>query len=146
MKKFLHQFQANIDFTYSCFDRVIVRGYILKLFTAGGIVFLLRTLGFNKISNSIMRILTDQLNAHIEKEAKAKGIPIHWWPAVDGGKDGAKSDFVTKHYANRGPGQAIMRSVSSPILNQPLRMRQKRSTGKWKGEIWDRRKNGQVYP
>ncbi|MBF0175048.1 MAG: hypothetical protein HQL83_16650 [Magnetococcales bacterium] len=97
MKKFLNQFHANIDFTYSCFDRVIVRGYVLKLFTTGGIVLLLRALGFNKISNSIMRILTDQLNAHIGKEAKARGILIHWWPAVDGGKNGAKSDFVTKH-------------------------------------------------
>lgn len=100
MKAFLKQFESNIDFHYSCFDRVVIRGYILKLFTTGGIIILLRTLGFHKLSDGIMRILTDQLNSHIEKEAKANNIPIHWWPAVDGGKNGAKSDYVVKHYVN----------------------------------------------
>lgn len=104
MKKFLNQFNSNIDFHYSCFDRVIVRGYILKLFTTGGIVLLLRALGFYKISNGVMRILTDQLNSHIEKESKTKGIPIIWWPGVDGGKNGAKSDYVNEHYARKWGG------------------------------------------
>ncbi|MBF0444963.1 MAG: hypothetical protein HQL68_05190 [Magnetococcales bacterium] len=67
----------------------MIRGYILNLFTTGGIVILLRALGFNKLSDGIMRILTDQLNAHIEKEAQKHNTPIHWWPSVDGGKNGA---------------------------------------------------------
>ncbi|HIJ82696.1 MAG TPA: hypothetical protein HPQ00_00655 [Magnetococcales bacterium] len=100
MKAFLKQFESNIDFHYYCFDRVVIRGYILKLFTTGGIIIFLRALGFHKLSDGIMRILTDQLNAHIEKEAKANNIPVHWWPAVDGGKNGAKSEYVFKHYVN----------------------------------------------
>ncbi len=98
VKSFLNQFESNINFHYSCFDRVVIRGYILNLFTTGGIVILLRALGFNKLSDGIMRILTDQLNAHIEKEAQKHNTPIHWWPSVDGGKNGAKSKYVSDHY------------------------------------------------
>jgi len=82
---FVKQFDQNIKFNYSCFDRVILRGYIIRLFFAGGIAVLLRALGFNSLSNGVMRILTDQLNSHIEKIAKAQNIPIHWWPSVNGG-------------------------------------------------------------
>jgi hypothetical protein len=45
-----------------------------------------------------MRILTDQLNSHVEKIAKARNIPIHWWPSVDGGTDGAKQKYVQEKY------------------------------------------------
>jgi len=29
----ISQFSKNIKFNYTCFDRVIIRGYILKLFS-----------------------------------------------------------------------------------------------------------------
>ena len=93
---FVKQFDQNIKFNYSCFDRVVLRGYIIRLFFAGGIAVLLRALGFNSLSNGVMRILTDQLNSHIEKIAKAQNIPIHWWPSVNGGPDGAKQPCYLK--------------------------------------------------
>jgi len=96
---FVQQFSSNIKFKYSCFDRVVLRGYIRWLFFPGGVVKFLRVMGFRKLSNGVMRILTDQLNAHILKVAQAKEIPIHWWPSVDGGKDGAKQKFVKEKYA-----------------------------------------------
>ena len=74
---FVQQFSQNIKFKYSCFDRVIMRGYIRWLFFPGGVVKFLRLMGFRKLSNGVMRILTDQLNAHILKVAQAKEIPIH---------------------------------------------------------------------
>jgi hypothetical protein len=83
---FAQQFSENIKFKYSCFDRVVLRGYIRWLFFPGGVVKSLRLMGFRKLSNGVLRILTDQLNAHILKVAQAKEIPIHWWPSVDGGK------------------------------------------------------------
>lgn len=52
-----------------------------------------------------MRILTDQLNAHIEKVAKQKNLPIHWWPSHGGGKDGEKLKFVQKKYADHYTGK-----------------------------------------
>ncbi len=97
---FLNQFAANIKFNYFCFDRVIIRGYILMLFFPGGVVRLLRALGFSRLSNGVLRILTDQLNAHIQKVAAKKNIPIHWWPSAGGGTDGAKLEFVQQKYAN----------------------------------------------
>jgi hypothetical protein len=75
---FLDQFAPNIKFDYFCFDRVIIRGYIRHLFFAGGVAILLKVLGFRQMTTGVMRILTDQLNAHIEKVAKQKDIPIHW--------------------------------------------------------------------
>ena len=57
MKAFLKQFGSNIDFHYSCFDRVVIRGYILKLFTTGGIIILLRALGFYLIVPDLGEIL-----------------------------------------------------------------------------------------
>ena len=102
---FCKQFSANIKFKYSCFDRVILRGYIRKLFYAGGVVILLRALGFRRLSNGIMRLLTDQLNGHIQKVAQAKDVPIHWWPSMGGGTDGAKSKFVQEQYAQHYTGK-----------------------------------------
>ena len=34
---FVKQFDQNSKFNYSCFDRVVLRGYIIRLFFAGGI-------------------------------------------------------------------------------------------------------------
>jgi len=90
---------------YSCFDRVVLRGYIRWLFFPGGVVKFLRLMGFRKLSNGVMRILTDQLNAHILKVAQAKEIHIHWRPSVDGGKDGAKQKFVQEKYARNDAGR-----------------------------------------
>ena len=75
---FLQQFDPNIKFKYFCFDRVIIRGYIQLLFFPAGVAKLLKALGFKHLTNGVMRILTDQLNSHIENLAKRRNIPIHW--------------------------------------------------------------------
>jgi len=107
--QFTTQFGSHIHGIYSCFDRVIVRGYIHKLFFAAGMINFLRSVGFRKFTNGVMRIFTDQLNAHIEKTAKKQGIDILWWPSVDGGNNGAKQAYVEKHYVrkNRKRGDFI---------------------------------------
>lgn len=96
---FCSQFDSNIKFSYSCFDRIILRGYIRKLFPAAGVVLLLRSLGFKRFSNGVMRILTDQFNAHIKKVAEEKNIPILWWRSVCNGKNGDKLRYVMENYA-----------------------------------------------
>ncbi len=102
---FVQQFSENIKFKYSCFDRVILRGYILCMFFPAGVVRFLKLMGFRKLSNGVMRILTDQLNAHILKVAQARKVPIHWWPSTGGGKDGAKQKFVQEKYARHDDGK-----------------------------------------
>jgi len=102
---FIDQFSENIKFDYTCFDRVIIRGYILKLFSSACVVLFLRAMGFSRSTNGIMRIFTDQLNSHISRQAERLGAPIHWWPSEDGGVNGAKLRFVEKVYAGNFRGQ-----------------------------------------
>ena len=102
---FLHQFSDHIKFNYTCFDRVIIRGYIRSLFFEAGIVLFLRAMGFRKLTNGVMRIFTDQLNAHIKKYVDKHAIPMLWWPSVDGGVNGAKLRYVEKHYVGSYRGK-----------------------------------------
>jgi hypothetical protein len=95
---FLKQFAENIKFKYTCFDRVVIRGYIRGFFHEGGLVLFLRAMGFKKLTNGVLRVFTDQLNTHIKKQADRLGVPIIWWPAVDGGKNGAKLAYVEKRF------------------------------------------------
>jgi len=97
---FVNQFSENIKFNYTCFDRIIIRGYIRRFFFEACIVLFLKAMGFSKRTNGVMRIFTDQLNSHISKEAAKHDIPILWWPSIDGGKNGAKLKYVEKHFAN----------------------------------------------
>jgi hypothetical protein len=102
---FINQFSENIKFNYTCFDRVIIRGYILKFFSPACVVLFLRAMGFSRKSNGIMRIFTDQLNSHISKQAAKHGAQIFWWPSMDGGVNGAKLRFVEKVYAEKFTGR-----------------------------------------
>jgi hypothetical protein len=101
MNRFLSLFSGNIKAVYSCYDRVIIRGYILWMFSAANLISFLGERGFKKHTTGVMRIFTDQLNSHIEKEAQRYGIPILWWPKVDGGKNGNKLAYVEKHYVKK---------------------------------------------
>lgn len=98
---FTEQFSDNIYGIYSCFDRVIIRGYIHKLFTQGGLVNFLRSMGFRKYTDGIMRIFTDQLNAHIKKMADKHKLKIVWWPSVGGGKNGKKQEYIEEQFVRK---------------------------------------------
>jgi len=100
---FTEQFSQNIDFSYTSFDRVIMRGYIRQLFLPGGVVNLTRAQGYSNYSNGVLRIFTDQFNGHITKMAKRFSIPMEWWPSIDGGKNGAKLKYVEKQWLKKAP-------------------------------------------
>ena len=51
-----------------------------------------------------MRIFTDQLNAHIAKQAARDNIPVLWWPSASGGINGVKLEYVQRHYADKFSG------------------------------------------
>ncbi|WP_080807552.1 hypothetical protein [Desulfamplus magnetovallimortis] len=82
---FVNQFAQNIKFGYSSFDRVLVRGYIRPFFSLGVVVQFLKSMGFSKKTNGVMRIFTDQLNSHIKKYSDKIGVNIilvakpGWW-------------------------------------------------------------------
>lgn len=102
---FVNQFSGRIKFSYTCFDRVIIRGYIRKFFRIGSLICLLRLMGIRKVSDTVFRSFTDRLNLHITKESKKHGIPLHWWRSVNGGTNGAKLRYVAKHHAKRCKGK-----------------------------------------
>jgi len=81
--KFTTDFSQHIDFQYTSFDRIILRGYVPSLFVEGSVIKLLRNLGFKDHSNGVMKLLTDQLNAHIKKIADKKEVKIHWWGVAE---------------------------------------------------------------
>ncbi len=145
---FLNQFDSNIKFSYFCFDRVILRGYIRPLFFEAGVAKFLRAMGFNRLTNGVMRILTDQLNAHIEKVAKKRNIPVHWWPSMGGGTDGAKQKFVQNTYARyyNGKGDCIFCIITD---KEPVRTFAAREliskNGKPYDKIYDCRKPVKQY-
>jgi hypothetical protein len=69
------------------------------LFVEGSVIKLLRNLGFKDHSNGVMKLLTDQLNAHIKKIADKKEVKIHWWGVAEKLKYHSKLDFVKEQYA-----------------------------------------------
>jgi len=83
---FVPQLSENINFTYTCFDRVIVKGYILgnlrRLIFAGQMILFMRSMGLKYVTEGLLKILTGQIRAHIEFEASKYGIPIIWWPEI----------------------------------------------------------------
>jgi len=103
--QFVKRFENNIKFTYSCFYRVIVRGYIRKFFTLGFVVLFLKAMGFTKKTKGVLRIFTDQLNAHISKEASKDNIPNYmvafcqWW------KKRRQTSIYRKHYNKKFSGK-----------------------------------------
>lgn len=104
MNAFVSQFKANINFSYTCFDRIILRGYIRKVFFAGAVVYFLRALGFEKLSQAVLRILTDQLTKHIKREAEKYHIPVIWWNSIKG-TEKEKLKYVQRHYARKFKGK-----------------------------------------
>jgi len=96
--KFTTDFEKHIDFTYTSFDRIILRGYITGLFLEGSVIKLLRNLGFRSHSNGVLKLLTDQLNSHIKKVSEKENIKIHWWGNQEKEKYHSKLDFIKDIY------------------------------------------------
>jgi len=92
------QLGAHINFMYSCFDRVLLRGYLPNLFIEGSVIKLLRNLGFKKHSNGVLRTLTDQLNSHIINRAAHEKAQIHWWGVEENKNYNSKMEFVESVY------------------------------------------------
>ncbi len=94
---FTTDFKDHIKFSYSFFDRIIVRGYILGMFRPVNVIALLRNLGFAKHTNGIFKLLSDQLNSHIKKLAAKYEVPILWRES-HGGKQMEMQSFVEENY------------------------------------------------
>jgi hypothetical protein len=98
LKTITDKLENHIDFSYSCFDRVVFRGYLCNIFVEGSVINLLRNLGFRNHSNGVLKTLTNQLNSHIKKVSERMGVVIHWWGTSEKSKYHSKIDFVNDVY------------------------------------------------
>ena len=99
---FYKQYEDHISFAYSCFDRLVFNGYIQGTYKDSNILQLLKNLNFNKLTNGVIRCLTDQLNSHIKQYATTNNIPIIWWDSI-GGTNGDKKQYVLDNYYQTPP-------------------------------------------
>ncbi len=97
--KFTSDFKDHIKFSYSFFDRIIVRGYIIGMFRPANVIALLRNLGFSKHTNGVFKLLSDQLNNHIKKFSEKLNVPI-LWRENHGGKEMEMQSYVEENYFN----------------------------------------------
>jgi hypothetical protein len=99
---FFKQYKDHISFSYSYFDRLVFNGYIQGTYKESNIVQLLKNLNFNKLTNGVIRCLTDQLNSHINHYASINNIPVIWWDSI-GGTNGDKKQYVFDNYYQNPP-------------------------------------------
>lgn len=89
---FYKQYEDHISFAYSCFDRLVFNGYIQGTYKDS----------IDKLTNGVIRCLTDQLNAHITQYATTNNIPIIWWDGI-GGTNGDKKQYILDNYYKTPP-------------------------------------------
>lgn len=94
---FTSELSKHIQFSYSFFDRIIVRGYILGMFRPANVIALLRNLGFSKNTNGVFKLFSDQLNNHIKKLANKLDVPILWRDNY-GGREMQMQNYVQENY------------------------------------------------
>jgi hypothetical protein len=79
MESFLQLFGTMIAFTYHCFDRVVIRGYLSMLSRPEHIVYFFRdVLGIPCITKEVLSRRTVDYQNWVESYARNHGIPIEW--------------------------------------------------------------------
>ena len=79
MESFLQLFGTMIAFTYHCFDRIVIRGYLSMLSRPEHIVYFFRdVLGIPCITKEVLARRTVDYQNWVESYARNHGIPIEW--------------------------------------------------------------------
>lgn len=79
MESFLQLFGTMIAFTYHCFDRIVIRGYLSMLSRPEHIVYFFRdVLGIPCITKEVLVRRTVDYQNWVESYARNHGIPIEW--------------------------------------------------------------------
>jgi len=146
--QFVKQFENNIKFTYSCFDRVIVRGYIRRFFSLGVVAVFLKAMGFTKkLKAFYVSSLINSMLIFLRKHQK-NNIPILWWPSFDGGKNGAKHQYVARHYSEKfsGEGNQVFCIITDKEPVQTIASKELKSkTGRLFTKFYNARKPVKQY-
>ncbi|MEI9479452.1 MAG: hypothetical protein WCO26_23175, partial [Deltaproteobacteria bacterium] len=79
MERFLQLFGTMIAFTYHCFDRIVIRGYLSMLSRPEHIVYFFRdVLGIRCITKEVLAKRTTDYQNWVESYARNHCIPIEW--------------------------------------------------------------------
>jgi len=104
MERFLHLFGTMIAFTYHCFDRIVIRGYLSMLSRPEHIVYFFRdVLGIPCITKEVLARRTIDYQNWVESYARNRGIPIEW-AEKDVRKEDRVRPFLTKAKRTRSFG------------------------------------------
>lgn len=96
MDTFLQRFGSVLQFSYSCFDRIVINGYLPMFQNEANLVYFFRTIGgVEQIRKEILTGRTNDYRDWVEGYACNHGIPIEW--AESGVR---KQDFL-KPYRDR---------------------------------------------
>src|SRR6516225_6652520 len=106
MNAFLRHHAPAIAFTYSCFDRLLLHGYIRALQFGGSIVSFLRQRRQAKlVTPDYLRRISTGYHRWVEEQARADGLAIVTPPP-----DVRRHDWVAPYYRQHGgrPGVAVI--------------------------------------
>jgi hypothetical protein len=79
MELFIRLFAQYLRFTYSCFDRIVINGYLQCFFRESAVVYLFKEiLGFEKITKEVLKHKTVAYNKWVEKFASDNQISCEW--------------------------------------------------------------------
>jgi len=79
MELFIRLFSQYLRFTYSCFDRIVINGYLQCFFRESAVVYLFKEiLGFKKITKEVLKQKTVVYNKWVEKFASDNQITCQW--------------------------------------------------------------------
>lgn len=112
MNTFLKHHASAIAFTYSCFDRLLLHGYIRALQFGGGIVYFLRHRRQAKlVSPDYLRRISGAFHHSVQEQAQKDGLSIVEPPAGV-----RRHDWVQPYYQNLGgqPGVAVILKCREP--------------------------------
>lgn len=79
MELFIKLFKNFIRFTYSCFDRIMINGYIVNLLKETDIITLLKKINEEKIiEKATLSKRTNDFNKWVESYSRKQKIPMQW--------------------------------------------------------------------
>ena len=79
MEKLVRLFRRSIRFTYHCFDRVVINGYLSTLSRPENLVYFFRTVKqVDCISKETLRKRTDEYLSWVNAYTKKNAIPMSW--------------------------------------------------------------------
>jgi hypothetical protein len=80
MELFTKLYGAWLLFTYHCYDRIVISGYLMGMQRCGQVVYWLQNvLGITAIDKAALSKRTGEYTSWVEAFARKQKIPLEWW-------------------------------------------------------------------